>query len=207
MSSSAPDPKAPIGSFRVGQRLLRGYGPLAIFALMLLLMSVLVPSKVPAKASASNGPGSTDSGTDGGPATVGTTPDGSTDTGGGGTTGSAGTTGGTGAVPGTSGTCADRKDQVPGDPYSPPCVAFSGSNGGATAKGVTGKEIVVTFRVLNERGFQQTLAELAGASLSDSPDSITRTVGALADYFNQRFQLYGRKIKIQFYEGRGSNTN
>ena len=40
--------------------------------------------------------------------------------------------------------------------------------------------------MLNERGFQQTLAELAGASLSDSPDSVTRTVQALADYFNQR---------------------
>ncbi len=202
------DPRPSTGSFRPAQRLLRGYGPLAVFALMLLLMSVLVPSKVPTATGATSGPGATDSGSDGGPGTVVTTPDGGATTGGGtGTAGSAGTTGGTVEVPGTSGACPDRPDQVPGDPYSPPCIAFSGSNGGATSKGVTAKEIVVTFRVLNERGFQQTLAELAGASLSDSPDSITRTVGALADYFNQRFQFYGRKIKIQFYEGRGSNTN
>src|SRR5687768_30147 len=31
----------------VGQRLMRGYGPLAVFALMILMISVLVPSKVP----------------------------------------------------------------------------------------------------------------------------------------------------------------
>ncbi|MGQ0830051.1 MAG: ABC transporter substrate-binding protein [Microthrixaceae bacterium] len=206
MTAPTSDPQPPNGSFRVDQRLLRGYGPLAIFALMLLLMSVLVPSKVPAKA-ASSSSDSTDVGTDGGPGIVTTGPASATDTGGAGTAGSAGTTGGTQEVPGTSGSCPDRTEQVPGDPYSPPCVAFSGSNGGATAEGVTAKEIVVTFRVLNERGFQQTLAELAGASLSDSPDSINRTVAALADYFNQRFQLYGRKIKIQFYDGRGSNTN
>jgi len=205
MSQPVEDPTRPLGSFRLGQRLLRGYGPLAIFAGMLLLMSVLVPSKVPSQAGVSSGDGSivtpgdveapgvvdVDSGTGGSEGTAGT----------------AGTTGGTVEVPGSTGACADRDAQVPGDPYSPPCIGFSGSNGGATSKGVSGTTIKVAFRVLNERGFQQTLAELAGASLSDSPDSITRTVQALADYFNQRFQLYGRKIKIEFYEGRGSNTN
>ena len=60
--------------------------------------------------------------------------------------------------------------------------------------------------MLNEQGFQQTLAELAGASLVDTPASITKTVGALADYFNERFQFYGRKIEIDFYDGQGSNT-
>ena len=199
------DPTSPARSFRVGQRLLRGYGPLAVFVLMLLLMSVLVPSKVPARAGLSTGNGSFDSGSDG-PATVTTLPDGESG-GGAGTAGTAGTTGGTKAAPGHAGKCPDRAEQVPGDPYSPPCMAFSGDNGGATSKGVSGTEIKVSFRVLNERGFQQTLAELAGASLSDSPDSINRTVAALADYFNQRFQFYGRKIKIVFYNGRGSNTN
>ena len=205
MSQPVEDPNRPIGSFRIGQRLLRGYGPLAIFALMILLMSVLVPSKVPSQAEVAVGDGSLVA-----PGDVGAPP--VVDTNGGesgtsGSAGSAGTTGGVAEVPGSTGACADRTDQVPGDPYSPPCIGFKGSNGGATAKGVSGTEIKVAFRVLNERGFQQTLAELAGASLSDSPDSINRTVGALADYFNQRFQFYGRKIKIEFYEGRGSNTN
>lgn len=204
MSESVPDPQPPRAFFRVNQRLLRGYGPLAVFIALLLLMSVLVPSKVPASSDVAAGSGDFDPTS--GPQTVDTTPGGG-DTGGtAGSAGSAGTTGGT-VAGGKVGECGDRTEQVPGDPYSPPCIAFSGSNGGATAKGVTDKTIKVAFRVLNERGFQQTLAELAGASLSDSPDSIKRTVAALADYFNQRFQLYGRKIQIEFYEGRGSNTN
>ena len=33
--------------FSVWQRLMRGYGPLAVLAVLLLLMSLLVPSKVP----------------------------------------------------------------------------------------------------------------------------------------------------------------
>ena len=82
-----------------------------------------------------------------------------------------------------------------------------GNNGGATAKGVTADTILVSYRVLGEKGFQQTLAELAGASLSDTPETIQNTITAFAEYFNQRFEFYGRKMKIQFYEGQGSTTN
>ncbi|MER3452482.1 MAG: hypothetical protein C4321_08380, partial [Chloroflexota bacterium] len=81
-----------------------------------------------------------------------------------------------------------------------------GDNGGATARGVTPTTIKVAYRVLNERGFQQTLAELAGASLVDTPETIRKTVTALAEYFNARFQFYGRKLSIVFYDGKGSNT-
>jgi hypothetical protein len=61
---------------------------------------------------------------------------------------------------------------------------------------VSGSEIKVAFRVLAEKGFQQTLAQLAGASLVDTPQTVTNTVLALAEYFNAHFQFYGRKIKI-----------
>jgi hypothetical protein len=205
---SAPTTDAPPrGSFAVGQRLMRGYGPLAVFALMLLLMSVLVPSKVPDETAVAAGTGSGDTGSiSEGPETVATTPEGQAAAGATGDGKAAAAAGGA-TAPGSSGGCPDRKEQVPGDPYSPPCIAFTGSNGGGTSKGVSDKEIKVAYRVLNEKGFQQTLAQLAGASLSDSPDSVTRTVAALADYFNQRFQFYGRKIKIVFYDGKGSNTN
>ena len=37
--------RTPRGSFQVNQRLLRGYGPLAVLAVMLILMALLVPSK------------------------------------------------------------------------------------------------------------------------------------------------------------------
>ena len=204
----------PRGYFGVWQRLLRGYGPLAVFALMVLLLSLIVPSKVHDNGDEVDTSGAAaGSTTDGSElATTGAEPSAATggDTGGGTTTGGT-TTGGGATGGGTSAAapklaCPDRQDQVPGDPYSPPCVSFKGSNGGATSKGVTATEIKVAFRVLNEKGFQQTLADLAGASLVDSPATTTKTVTALADYFNERFQLYGRKIKIAFYDGQGSNT-
>ena len=211
-----PSPSSTPG---VSSRLLRGYGPLVGLVVLLLLMSILVPSKpqqrVEAAAASDVGPGAA-SDTGGTGATSDTVAGG---TGGGATTatagagaaagGGAGADAQKGAPPPGQGIqpCPDRKEQVPGDPYSPPCIAFSGDTGGATSKGVTPTEIHVSFRVLNEKGFQQTLAELAGASLTDRPEDIKRTVSALAEYFNKRFQFYGRKIVIDFYNGVGSNTN
>lgn len=217
--ASAPRPNAVIG-----QRLLRGYGPLAVFALMLLLMAVLVPTKNPETvgAGAFGASGASGAGGTGGAGSAGSA-------GGAGAPGAGGASGaGAGVDPaaaaegapgaGTDATgggnvaaaagvqpCPDR--QVPGDPYSPPCFQFEGDNGGETHRGVTADTIRVSFRVLDERGFQQTLAELAGASLSDTPQSVRNTVAAFADYFNQRFQFYGRQIEIVFYEGVGSNVS
>jgi hypothetical protein len=217
---TGPSSNPPNGYFSVWQRLLRGYGPLAVFAVLLLLMAVLVPSKsqndtVSASdsgnyAAGSSGRGSNSSSGDAGG--TGTTvaagaAGGDAQAGGGGGAAQPGAQGGGGGQAAPAKGCPDRKEQVPGDPYTPPCIAFSGNNGGATSKGVTDKEIHVAFRVLNEKGFQQTLAELAGASLSDSPDDIKRTVSALAEFFNKRYQFYGRKIVIDFYNGVGSNTN
>jgi hypothetical protein len=179
---------------------------------VLLLMSLLVPSKVQKAGSnvttngggRSAGTGNGATGAGGGTtvpgAALGT--NGATDGG-----GSSGVASGTSALdtPGVS-PCGDRGDQVTGDPYSPPCLAFSGDNGGATANGVEGDKIKVAFRVLNEQGFQQTLAKLAGANLVDTPDTVKNTVTALAEYFNKHFQLYGRQIQIDFYNGVGSTT-
>src|SRR5947208_495461 len=199
-------------TFTVSQRLLRGYGPLAVFAVLLLLMSLLVPSKSPTKVNAAGAGSDTGDvgivgGTEGAAGTAGDATGAA-----GGAAGAAGAAGGA-AKPGAGAAaaaakspCTDRKDQVQGDPYSPPCIAFSGNNGGATAKGVTPTEIHVAYRSLNEKGFQQTLAALAGASLQDGPDDINRTVQALGEYFNRHFQFYGRKLVFDIYNGQGSNT-
>ena len=197
-------------SYGVSSRLLRGYGPLAGLAALLLLMSLLVPSKTQAPvevaadgAAPASGPGTAAGAGGGSPAGQGG--GGAEAPGGGAAAPAAGTPGspppGTGVRP-----CPDREEQQPGDPYSPPCIAFDGDNGGSTSKGVTATEIKMSFRVLNERGFQQTLAELAGAQLTDRPEDIRRTVTALAQYFNERYQFYGRKLAFQFYDGVGSNT-
>ena len=210
MSAPVLDSNPPRGFFGPWQRLLRGYGPLALLVILILLLSILVPSKVQDDndaVDADNASNETPTQDDGsGTLVPGVTTDGGTTAADGGTATGGGTTGGTGGAVAPKLACPDRQDQVPGDPYSPPCVAFTGANGGATSKGVTKDTIKVAFRVLNEKGFQQTLADLAGATLIDTPSTITRTVTALADYFNKRFQLYGRKIQIVFYDGQGSNT-
>jgi hypothetical protein len=207
------NPNTPRGHFGIWQRLLRGYGPLAVFAVFVVLISVLIPSKVhdtnvstdnSASSSNDNGAGTTDSGSAATDATTGGT-NGAVATSGGATTGGTSASSGGRIAPKLA--CPDRQDQVPGDPYSPPCVSFSGNNGGATSKGVTASSIKVAYRVLDEKGFQQTLAQLAGASLVDSPSTVTKTVTALAEYFNSHFQFFGRKIQMVFYNGVGSNTN
>src|SRR5205085_5062503 len=97
--------------------------------------------------------------------------------------------------------------QIPGDPYSPPCIQFSGDNGGATAKGVTKDTITVAVRLTTDQSFQQTLAQLAGAQLRDTNDDNVRTIQAMAQYFNSHFNFYGRKIVIKTYTGQGSLGN
>jgi hypothetical protein len=223
----APTPQlTPQGSFPINRRILRGYGPLAVFAAMLVLMAVLVPTTVPSQQVSASGSGTPDGGsgfsTSGGsssgaatPGAPGSTPadGGDAAAGGGGGEGGGGGVAADGEGSGIAPVegvqaCPDRQEQIPGDPYTPPCVAWAGgNNGGGTAKGVTEDTILVSYRVLGEKGFQQTLAELAGASLSDTPQTIQNTISAFAEYFNQRFEFYGRQIQIQFYDGQGSNTN
>lgn len=225
MPAPTPQP-TPQGSFPVNKRILRGYGPLAVFAAMLVLMAMIVPTTVPNQQVSADGgtPGAgqgfstsgSSSGSSGGSSagTATTAPAEGADPaaapaeGGGEGVASDGEGSGIAPVEGVQ-PCPDRQEQIPGDPYSPPCVAWAGgNNGGATTKGVTEDTILVSYRVLGgEKGFQQTLAELAGASLSDTPETIQNTITAFSEYFNQRFEFFGRQIKVQFYDGQGSNTN
>jgi len=182
-------------------RVLRGYGPLVAFAVLFAMMAVLLPTKL--RNTGSNGAES-----------LAAQPLPSISSGGKkGTAGKAGTKGSAGSsrtiageLPPVKASCPGQSQQVPGDPYSPPCIAFSGSNGGATSRGVTKTDVNVSFRVLNEKGFDQTLAALAGAKISDTPADVKRTVLAYQDYFNKHFQFYGRKLHMIFYPGKGSST-
>ncbi|MCU1487224.1 MAG: hypothetical protein JWN67_3970 [Actinomycetia bacterium] len=187
------------------RRLLRGYGPLLAFVVVFLLMAVAVPT-VSKEVVAQNASGTSAGSGDGTTAGPGDSTTGAAATADGGVAGGAATTVPAKPAPAT-GSCPDRKQQVPGDPYSPPCVGFSGDNGGAPSRGVTASDIVVSARLLNEKGFQQTLAALAGADILDRPADIQRTIAALAQYFNEHFQFYGRKLKPVFYNGAGSEIN
>lgn len=68
------------------------------------------------------------------------------------------------------------------DPQSPPCLAtiFEGENGGATWKGVTETEIAVA---------------IPGVTATSENAKVAQ---ALLDYFNQRFEFYGRRLRPVF---------
>ena len=126
-----------------------------------------------------------------------------------GTAGSEGTAGGGAGGGGGAGVqpCTDRGDQVPGDPYSPPCFTFSGDNGGSTYKGITGTDITVAVRELEGPTAGEIFAQLSGTPVISSRQAVENTILALADYFNSHFQFYGRKIKIEFFQGQGSGSS
>jgi len=109
------------------------------------------------------------------------------------------------AAPPRIGPCTNRKAQVPNDPYSPPCVAFSGDNGGATYRGVSPTEITISARLAGLPDFSAAPSDNGpSATFSVKPEEIKRTLEGLADYFNSRFQFYGRKIKLVFFDGKGN---
>jgi hypothetical protein len=109
-------------------------------------------------------------------------------------------------VIGHTSACSDRRQQVPGDPYSPPCAVFTGDNGGATSRGVSRDTIVVAYRQTADPDLSATVAKLVGSDIIDSPEDTLRTFQGLVDYFNTHFQLYGRKIRLVPYQGQGRLT-
>lgn len=190
-----------LGTFLVQHRMLRGYAPAVVLLAVVALVATLVPSTSPPVvnqyATGSSSVGST--GTGGGQTAAQTGQVAS------GSAGTSGSTGSGGSAPGLVTACSGN--QVPGDPYAPPCTQFSGNNGGATAKGVSGDTITVSARVTTDQNFQNTLAQLAGAQLQDTNADNERTANAIAEYFNTHFQFYGRKIAIKYFTGQGSLAN
>jgi hypothetical protein len=209
--------KLRLSAVKSNGRLLKGYGPLAALLVAFVLMAWLVPTKAPQqdvvhetqRVSGGTGTGSAaaNTGTAGTAATSAAGSAGGAAAGGAATAAHAATGTAASATPaGKVGSCAGA--QVPGDPYSPPCISFSGSNGGATSSGVSASQINVTYRITSDsESFQQTLASLGGANIVDTTADIERTINALATYFDNHFQFYGRKLNIEYFNGQGSITN
>lgn len=109
----------------------------------------------------------------------------------------AGALGGSGQIAtlqgGAEATCPGR---VPGIvPIMPPCVpVWSGPNGGATAKGVSDKEItIVRYRPIVDPATQ---AALVGAGADDTPEDQDRMDAAIVDYAKMHYETYGRAPKV-----------
>jgi hypothetical protein len=211
-------PGTPPGYFAIAQRLFRGYSPVVLLIVFIVALAIWVPSRVP-KSSSSNNSNSNSSNAaqqsslapGNGSSAVNAPHSGAVASSGSsaGNAGSStkGTNGKTVTTPGVVGRCGGQALQVPGDPYSPPCITFGGYNGAATAQGVNNNSIIVTARLTSDQSFGQTLATLAGAQLRDTNSDNQRTLLALAQYFNTHFQFYGRHIVIKFFNGQGSLSN
>lgn len=107
--------------------------------------------------------------------------------------------------------CVGNPPRQTENPLSPPCVAFfEGDNFGTTYQGVTGDEIRILIYV------DGNIAETGGAGgreprptleyfdLFEPPDedgehSMIRAFRVWQQYFNDRFQLYGRRAHFYMY--------
>ena len=203
------------------------YAVAAVWALAALALPSQPAEQVTLAADPSTGPGAELAGPTGSgvPSSVaadvrtgGTaTADGSPSAGGqndGGATGTTSQQGGGGAAPAVTGVsragveCGPGVHQVPGNTYSAPCVpAWSGDNGGATAKGVTGDTIRIVRRSFPETANSQAVdAVIAQAGGADH--SVVRQVRQrFIDHFEETYELYGRKVEWVDYESRfGDST-
>jgi hypothetical protein len=123
--------------------------------------------------------------------------------------------------------CVGNPPRQTFDPYSPPCVPFyDGDNGGATAPGVTANEIRVLVYMQGNinytSGSDPSNRTAPGNQIYDLREPVEQcrqrhsgsagcdhlTVRALRvwqDYFDRRFQTYGRSVRlfVQFTEGVG----
>jgi ABC-type branched-subunit amino acid transport system substrate-binding protein len=93
--------------------------------------------------------------------------------------------------------------------YSPPCVQpFTGKNSGPTSQGVTGNEIKIVVYTGDPQKDPLLAGQIraAGASLDIEP--IRQTWQGYVDIYNKMFEMYGRKISVEFYlaTGAGSDT-
>ncbi len=93
--------------------------------------------------------------------------------------------------------------------YAPPCVQpFTGKNGGATSEGVTDNEIKIVVYTGDPTKDPLLAGQIraAGASLDVGP--IRDTWQGYVDIYNKLFEMYGRKISVEFYlaTGPGSDT-
>ncbi|MDQ1492210.1 MAG: hypothetical protein QOJ23_4724, partial [Actinomycetota bacterium] len=106
--------------------------------------------------------------------------------------------------------CSGGAAQDGNSPYSPPCLDWNGTdNGGVTTRGVTKDTITVVMRENPDRGSSggkdsDKLKQSArDKGLTDTKEDQIRSRDALLEYFNTHFQLYGRKVKLVTYQGRG----
>src|SRR5581483_10522916 len=130
-----------------------------------------------------------------------------------GTAGEAVTSGGGGAAAGSGDVvfgqgpnCRPDGRQIGISTYMPPCVEWlSHDNGGATADGVTGNQILV-IRWLGQID-DATKAILQAYKLADDDATVQRAYDALRAYSNHHYETYGREVVFKDFHASAVSTN
>jgi Periplasmic binding protein len=92
--------------------------------------------------------------------------------------------------------------------YAPPCIQpFTGKNGGATAQGVTDKDIKLVIWVGDPAKDPLLAGQIVAAGASLDTNTIKATWQGYVDIFNKTLELYGRKISVEFFDGTGSGAD
>jgi hypothetical protein len=203
--------------------------PLLALAMAIVLLLVFVPDQrhdssaaLPGGSTLDGGGGSTPAGTPSGgqSPTTGTgstggvgppsvvSPGGGTASGGSGTGGTSGATGGggSGSVAGRAAgvarsgvTCTTGARQFTWSPYAPICVPrYRGANPGATAHGVTKDSVTIVLRKPTDWD------SLASSTNTATFSKIAHDTSVLVKYFNTQYELYGRKVIVKTFDGKGS---
>lgn len=88
--------------------------------------------------------------------------------------------------------------------YAAPCVKpFTGNNGGATADGVTADSIKIVAYIGDPAKNPLQAASVKGAGADVSPPTAKETYKGYVDLFAKYYELSGRKIYLQFFDGTG----
>ena len=106
--------------------------------------------------------------------------------------------------------CRPGVRQIEGSLYAAPCInKFTGDNGGATYRGVTADTIKFAIRKpadANGPNAEATNAIIRNSGLADPPTAM-RVLNVYAELFNQIYELYGRKVVFETFNGQGNGTD
>jgi hypothetical protein len=105
--------------------------------------------------------------------------------------------------------CAKGVRQLPWSEYAVPCYpAWSGNNGGATAMGVSAKEIVIVDRDFPDSASSEAVDAFVQQAGFASSDEFEETQHKFYGYFNKVSELWGRKVKlIEYLSEYGNSTD
>ncbi len=103
--------------------------------------------------------------------------------------------------------CAPDVAQIPDTIYAAPCVPeFSDENGGDTYRGVSADTIRVVRRTFPSSANSEAVDEglrKAGLATADEAYEIQKL---FIEYFNENYELYGRRVEVIEYESEFGNS-